>query len=73
MMAWQAVSALLLRRTLHAVAWEAVHRAAPQVVGGCRCQDLLPYLGPGWTIKHHEKVAGSLLASQVLVAYKKSE
>ncbi|KAI8473052.1 MAG: S-adenosyl-L-methionine-dependent methyltransferase [Monoraphidium minutum] len=50
--------------------WAAVHAVAPTVVGGCRAQRLLEYLGPGWEVRHHELVAGGFVASEVLVATK---
>lgn len=51
--------------------WEAVHALAPTVVGGCRSQRLLDYLGPGWEVAHREVVPGGFVASEVLMALKK--
>ncbi len=42
-----------------------------QVVGGCRAQRLLDYLGPGWDVLHHEAVPGGWIASEVIVAAKR--
>ncbi len=56
---------------LNAGIWEGLHWAFPEVVGGCRCQLLLPYLGPGWAVETDATVTGGLLSSQVLVACKR--
>ncbi|KAK9822736.1 hypothetical protein WJX74_001520 [Apatococcus lobatus] len=53
--------------------WEGIHWAFPEIVGGCRCQLLLPYLGPGWALDTDVTVAGGFLSSQVLVARKQPD
>jgi SAM-dependent methyltransferase len=50
-------------------AWSAVHRLKPQLVGGCRPIQLLPYLAETrWTIRHHHAVAPFAIPSEVVVA-----
>jgi len=56
---------------LGSAVWGAVHAIAPQIVGGCRAQNLLEYLGPGWGLQHREVVPGGWVASEVLVAVKR--
>ncbi|KAK9867054.1 hypothetical protein WJX84_009407 [Apatococcus fuscideae] len=53
--------------------WESIHWAFPEVVGGCRSQLLVPYLGPGWDLSTNVTVPGGVLSSQVLVARKKPD
>ena len=55
-------------KSMCAGVWETIHRLAPEVVGGCRCQDLLAYLGSGWDVRHNGCICGGLLCSQILVA-----
>lgn len=49
--------------------WTALHRAAPELVGGCRPIDLAPRLDTGrWRIRHHRRHAPFLVPSEAIVA-----
>ena len=50
--------------------WDFIHAVRPQTVGGCRPQDLVPYLGSDWTVVDLKIVPGGLMRSQVIVAHK---
>ena len=50
--------------------WNAIYAVRPQVVGGCRPQNLVPYLESEWNITTVQCIPGSLLRSQVIVANK---
>lgn len=39
--------------------------------GGCRAQELSPYLGAAWHIRDKEVVSGAKICSEVLVAVKR--
>ena len=52
--------------------WGVIYAVRPQTVGGCRPQDIVPYLtGPGWDVSTVQTIPGSLLRSQLVVAQKK--
>lgn len=49
--------------------WQRVHQLRPQLVGGCRPLELVPFLSNGdWEILHHRVVAPFAIASEVIVA-----
>ena len=50
--------------------WALIHALAPPLVGGCRAQELSPFLGTGWTIRDKVVVSGGNICSEVLVAVK---
>lgn len=50
--------------------WDCIFAVRPQLVGGCRPQNLLMYLGPEWHNVHAQIVPGGVIRSQVIVAYK---
>ena len=50
--------------------WSLLHAAWPQIVGGCRQQDLVPYLDTKWNILSVQTVPGGVLRSQVIIACK---
>lgn len=54
--------------------WETMWRLNPQLVGGCRPVDLCNLLMPGeWSIDYHRSVTSFAIASDVLVASRRSE
>lgn len=47
----------------------AIQSIRPELIGGCRPVDVLPYLSePEWQVRHHSKVVAFGIASEVLVA-----
>ena len=55
-------------RTMASV-WASIHRISPQIVGGCRPINLLPFLSPDrWSIVHHRSLAPFLVPSDAIVA-----
>jgi hypothetical protein len=54
-----------------AAGWAALHFAVPALVGGCRAQELVPYLGPGWSVREKRIVTGAKICSEVLIAVKR--
>lgn len=50
--------------------WGAVYAVRPQIVGGCRPQNLVPYLDSEWNLTTVQCIPGRLLRSQVIVANK---
>lgn len=53
--------------------WGIIHAVRPQIVGGCRPQDILPYLGVNWSVTTVQTVPGALLRSQLVVAQKQAD
>jgi ubiquinone/menaquinone biosynthesis C-methylase UbiE len=52
-----------------ATVWSAIHKASPELVGGCRPTDILSRLSPDrWTIVHHRSLAPFLVPSDAIVA-----
>ena len=47
-----------------------LHALVPALVGGCRAQELAPYLGQGWDVRDKVVVSGAKICSEVLVAVK---
>mmetsp|Transcript_78536 Transcript_78536/g.115010 ORF Transcript_78536/g.115010 Transcript_78536/m.115010 type:complete len:153 (+) Transcript_78536:1-459(+) len=58
------------RSKIVATGWAFIHFLNPAIVGGCRAQELSPYLGPGWTVREKVVVSGAKICSEVLVAVK---
>jgi len=53
--------------------WSLVHRVAPALVGGCRPLSLPPFLdGASWRLDFHRVVSSYGIASEVLVATRRS-
>lgn len=50
--------------------WDIIFAVRPEVVGGCRPQDILPYLTPNWSVTTAQTIPGGLLRSQLVVAQK---
>lgn len=51
--------------------WIQAHR--PSLVGGCRPIELLPFLADAaWQVRHHEKVVSFGIASEALIAERRS-
>lgn len=48
--------------------WQAVFRAAPRLVGGCRPIDIAAMLGAEWTVVHRAIVTPFAIASEVVIA-----
>ncbi|HXC52509.1 MAG TPA: class I SAM-dependent methyltransferase [Candidatus Limnocylindrales bacterium] len=49
--------------------WSTIHRMAPEVVGGCRPIDLLPFLAADrWSVAWHRSLAPFLVPSDAVVA-----
>lgn len=57
----------------HTGIWGVIYAVRPQIVGGCRPQDILPYLTPNWSVTTAQTIPGALLRSQLVVAQKQVE
>ncbi len=58
---------------LVAKAWSLVHAIAPAKLGGCRPMELLPFLETNrWEVQHHVCLAPWGIASEVVIARKRS-
>lgn len=53
--------------------WDCIFAVGPQLVGGCRPQNLLPYLGPEWHQTSDQVVPGGVVRSQVIVTHKTAD
>jgi hypothetical protein len=54
--------------------WETIWRMKPQLVGGCRPVDLHSLLNPEqWSIEQYETIASYGIASELVVASRRSE
>lgn len=52
-----------------ATLWSALHRLAPELVGGCRPLDLRRHLGPQkWQVVHYKAVAAYGIPSEAIIA-----
>ncbi|KAA6429495.1 MAG: hypothetical protein FRX49_00887 [Trebouxia sp. A1-2] len=50
--------------------WGLIHALRPHIVGGCRPQNLVPYLSSDWIITKAQVVPGGMMRSQLIIAHK---